>query len=173
MEKVFELLNSQGAFVSKYGLIIGIIAVMLGIGTTYITCALGVAYPAFMSFLALESDGADDDKQWLTYWVIFGIFNVVDQWSGFILHFIPFYFFLKLAFLVFLFHPSTLGATKIYNAYILPYMEKYESQIKAAEQKLSKVGEGFSDLSNKAKSKVMGGDASSAPASEEASKKED
>ena len=61
----------------------------------------------------------------------------------------------------------------IYNAYILPYMEKYDTQIRAAEAKLNKVGEGFSDLSNKAKNKVMGsGDGAQAPATEE-SKKED
>ena len=122
MEKVLELLNNQGAFFSKYGLLLGVAAVFLGIGQTYITVALGVAYPAFMSFLALETVERDDDKQWLTYWVIFGLFNIVDQWSGFILRFIPFYFVIKLCFLVWLFHPSTLGATIIYNTYVLPMM---------------------------------------------------
>ena len=156
MEKVFELLNDKGAFLSKYGLWIGMAAVFLGIGQTYITVALGVAYPAFMSFLALESDGADDDKQWLTYWVIFGLFNIVDQWSGFILHFIPFYFVFKLCFLVFLFHPSTKGATTIYNAYILPTVNKYEDQIAAAEARLSQITDKASGFANTAKSSVMG-----------------
>ena len=156
MEKVLDLLNHQGAFVSKYGLFIGMAAVFLGIGQTYITVALGVAYPAFMSFLALESNGSDDDKQWLTYWVIFGLFNIVDQWSGFILHFIPFYFVFKLCFLVYLFHPSTRGATTIYNAYILPTMEKYEPQISAAELKLSQITDKASGLVTQTKNKVMG-----------------
>ena len=34
---------------------------MFGVGASYITTAIGVAYPAFMSFLALESDAKDDD----------------------------------------------------------------------------------------------------------------
>ena len=122
---------------------------MLGIGNTYITCLLGVAYPCFMSFLALESKGADDDKQWLTYWVVFGIFNIIDQFAGFILTFIPFYFFLKLIFLVWLFHPISNGATVVYNAYILPNMKQYEKHIQAIEK-------GAADMADAAKSKVEG-----------------
>jgi len=89
----------------QYSLLAGIMAVMFGVGSTYITNLIGVAYPAFMSFMALESVGTEDDKQWLTYWVCFGAFNIIDQFAGVILTFIPFYYFLKLGFLVYLFHP--------------------------------------------------------------------
>jgi len=89
----------------QYGLLAGIMAVMFGVGSTYITNLIGVAYPAFMSFMALESVGTEDDKQWLTYWVCFGAFNIIDQFAGVILTSIPFYYFLKLGFLVYLFHP--------------------------------------------------------------------
>ena len=107
----------------------GIVCVLLGVGSTYITMAIGVAYPCFMSFIALESKGTGDDKQWLTYWVVFGLLNIVDQWTGFILSFIPFYFALKLFFLIFLMHPSTKGATVVYNTYILPGMQQMEGHI--------------------------------------------
>ena len=46
----------------QYTLVGMVVLVMLGIGQTYITNVIGVAYPAFMSFMALESDGLDDDK---------------------------------------------------------------------------------------------------------------
>ena len=114
---------------TRYAMYAGIACVMLGIGSSYITVAIGVAYPVFMSFIALESEGGEDDKQWLTYWVVFGLLNIVDQWSGFILAFIPFYFFLKLCFLIFLMHPSTKGATMVYNTYILPGMNQVEGHI--------------------------------------------
>ena len=46
----------------RYILWTSIVAVMLGVGQTYITQIIGVAYPAFMSFAALKSEGMDDDK---------------------------------------------------------------------------------------------------------------
>jgi receptor expression-enhancing protein 5/6 len=113
----------------------GVVCVMLGIGQTYLTQVIAVLYPAFMSFIALESDTAGDDKQWLTYWVVYGVFNILDQFVGFILAFIPFYYFLKLAFLLWCMHPATQGATIVYDTYILPYYNEYEGQINEIERK--------------------------------------
>ena len=148
MEKVAGALGLTVDQLSKYTLYVGILCVMLGIGDSYITTAIAVAYPCFMSFLALESEGVDDDKQWLTYWVVFGLFNILDHFAGFILTFIPFYYFLKLIFMVWLFHPATTGATVIYNVYILPNMKQYEKHIIAGEKALS-------DAANRAKETVQ------------------
>ena len=156
MEKVAAMTGLSPGQISRYGLVAGIALVMLGIGNTYITCLLGVAYPCFMSFLALESDGADDDKQWLTYWVVFGLFNILDQFAGFILTFIPFYFFLKLVFLVWLFHPSSQGATIIYNNYILPNMQQYEKHIAAVESKVAGAAAGLKDKAESVAASVTG-----------------
>ena len=120
LQKVADTLGMPVKSLMQYAMWTSVAFVMLGIGQTYITNVVGVAYPAFQSFRALESSGMDDDKQWLTYWVCFGAFNILDQFAGIILSFIPFYFFLKCGFLIYLFHPSTLGATTVYNNFILP-----------------------------------------------------
>ena len=104
--------------VLQYIMVLGILFIVFGIGQAILTNLIGVAYPVFMSFYALESDGDDDDKQWLTYWVVFGAFSIADQFAGFILRFIPFYYVLKVATLIWLFHPATQGATFVYNNYI-------------------------------------------------------
>ena len=156
MEKITEATGLNAQQISKYGLYLGVVLVMFGIAGPYITCLLGVAYPAFMSFLALESDGADDDKQWLTYWVVFGMFNILDHFSGWILAFIPFYFFLKLAFLVFLFHPDTKGATTIYNKYILPSVEDYDAKLRELEQNVKNLGGEVMNKIDEAKEAVTG-----------------
>ena len=137
MDIVKQIAGATGVPIKQlmqYGLIGGVLFVMFGVGQSYITNVLGVAYPAFMSFVALESEGTEDDKQWLTYWVCFGAFNIVDQFAGIILQFIPFYYFLKLGFLVYLFHPTTMGATTVYNNVLLPHMKEYEDKIKEVEK---------------------------------------
>ena len=103
--------------------------IMFGVGSSLLTNMLGVAYPAFRSFRALESDGADDDKQWLTYWVVFGTITIMDQFAGIILSFIPFYYVLKVSLLIWMFHPSTLGSTTLYDSFILPTIRQYQGTI--------------------------------------------
>ena len=87
--------------------------------------AFGIVYPAFKSFEALEAGGEDVLKLWLTYWVCFAAFMIVDQLVGKLLlkHILPFYFFIKLAFLIYLFHPETLGASKVYLHIVQPMMK--------------------------------------------------
>ena len=123
-------LNKSQIF--QYGLVGGVLFVLLGVGNVFITTLLGLAYPAFMSFVALETEEKDDDKQWLTYWVCYGVFSIIDQFAGIILSFIPFYFFLKLAFLVYLFHPKTKGALMVYTNYVSPFVKSYRAKVEAA-----------------------------------------
>ncbi len=134
---------SQASGLPKKSVLQGVMGLMVmfivfGVGASLLTNVIGVAYPAFMSFIALESDGADDDKQWLTYWVVFGAFTIADQFAGIILSLIPFYYVMKVAFLIWMFHPSTVGAITVYNNFLLPFVKKYEGHIDEFEKKVEK-----------------------------------
>ena len=45
---------------------------------------VGFLYPAYCSIKALESSVKNDDTQWLTYWVVFAFFSVVEYFADFI-----------------------------------------------------------------------------------------
>jgi receptor expression-enhancing protein 5/6 len=89
--------------------------IVLGLASSLITNILGFLYPAYKSIQAMNTDGMGDDKQWLTYWIVFSLFSVIDNNFEFILELIPFFHLIKLLFLFYLFHPGYNGAEKVYN----------------------------------------------------------
>lgn len=127
--KIIEHHTGVPASIILIGLGVCCAFVLIGILEVYITNIVGILYPAYCSIKAIESVGADDDKQWLTYWVVFGLFSILDLFSGFILRFIPFYFFVKLIFLIWLFMPNMKGATFVYDKFLIKYFKKYESEM--------------------------------------------
>jgi len=94
----------SGVIVAGAGLVLSIITLFV-FGATILTLAITVLYPAAKSIQALETEHTEDDKEWLTYWIIFGIFTLLDDFAGFILNMIPYFFWLRLAFFVYLFAP--------------------------------------------------------------------
>ena len=105
-----------------------VIAIAFDICASGCTCVIGVAYPTIQSILALETNAKDDDRQWLTYWSIYGILAAFDQIS-FITSRIPYYFFLKVCILIWLSSPSTNGATTVYTNVVSPLLKKYSAQL--------------------------------------------
>ncbi|EQC42019.1 hypothetical protein SDRG_00864 [Saprolegnia diclina VS20] len=116
-------------------LVAGVLLFVIG-GASLISNLVGFIYPAYMSFKALNTDNSNDDTQWLTYWVVYSAFNLTEQFTDIFLSWIPFYFFLKIAFLVYCYHPSTLGANTIYQSLIkpnlMPQVEKIDAALKKA-----------------------------------------
>lgn len=134
VKKISEATGAPQKTVLQGMLGLVIMFIVFGVGSSLLTNVIGVAYPAFMSFVALESEGTDDDQMWLTYWVCFGCFSILDQFAGILLRLIPFYYVLKVAFLVWLFHPSSQGALTIYKSFILPFVEQYGGHIESFEK---------------------------------------
>jgi receptor expression-enhancing protein 5/6 len=121
-------------------LIICSIFCFINIFSKYITCIVGVVLPAYWSIKAIESPQYDDDKQWLTYWAIYGLFTLLDQFANIILRIFPFYFIFKIIFLIWCFMPNTIGALFIYNKFVGPYFKKYEEQIDKKIEKFIQEG---------------------------------
>ena len=41
---------------------------------------------------AIDSEEKDDDTQWLTYWVVYAAFGLIEYFTDILLSWIPFYF---------------------------------------------------------------------------------
>lgn len=119
---------------------------LLGYGAELITDVIGMFYPMYMSFKALETKGAEDDKVWLTYWVVFAVWKVLDEWVYFLFAWIPCYYTVKLAMLISLFHPHYKLAARIYDQGIRPFIIKHQQDIEASMTKMGEVASVASQL---------------------------
>jgi len=86
--------------------------------------AIGFAYPAYASLVALDSPIATQNSQisnLLRYWVVYAFVSVGDFFSGRLFRYIPFYWLAKMAFLVWCLVPvENNGTTVVYEKVIRP-----------------------------------------------------
>ena len=62
-------------------IVILVIAIALDIFASGCTTMIGVVYPTIRSIIALESADKNDDTQWLTYWSIYGLLALLDEFT--------------------------------------------------------------------------------------------
>ena len=65
--------------------------------TKYWALILYILRFCHVSCKAIDSPEKDDDTQWLTYWVVYAVFGIMEYFTDLILSWIPFYFLAKVS----------------------------------------------------------------------------
>ena len=81
-----------------------------------ITFVYGVCVPSYHSMGALKNTIDDEDTQWLSYWLFFSMFMIVEKILPFLVRMIPLYYEIKLLFLAWLVHQR--GALIMYKKFL-------------------------------------------------------
>jgi len=122
LTKLSESSKIDKAFIAiAIALLPVLFSLLFGYGK-FVIDLIGFVYPVYGSIKAIESKDAAEDTQWLTYWLLFSVFKMLEQVADVLISNIPFYFVSKVLFLIWCYYPSTKGATVIYNAVIKPYV---------------------------------------------------
>jgi len=117
---------------------------VVGYASGFIVALLGFLYPAYASVKAIESTQKDDDTQWLTYWVVYSAFSIIEFFSDIFLSWFPLYFLFKCIFLCWCMAPfSWNGSEFIYRKFIGPFVMKHSSE---ADDLLSEAAKVAKDL---------------------------
>ncbi|XP_012235366.1 receptor expression-enhancing protein 5 isoform X1 [Linepithema humile] len=103
------------------------IYLVFGLGQQLVCNIVGFVYPAYQSMKALESSNKEDDTKWLTYWVVFAVFTIVEFFSEYIVCWFPVYWLFKCIFYVWLMAPTEYnGSLILYRRIIRPKFIQYQ-----------------------------------------------
>uniref|UniRef100_A0A8C0W714 Receptor expression-enhancing protein n=1 Tax=Castor canadensis TaxID=51338 RepID=A0A8C0W714_CASCN len=123
-----------------------------------VVLVFGMLYPAYASYKAVKTKNIREYVRWMMYWIIFAIFmaaetftDVFISWSGTgvgglwgrggPLHLapdslaplcsdrFPFYYEIKMAFVLWLLSPYTKGASLLYRKFVHPSLSRHEKEI--------------------------------------------
>ncbi|KAM7389653.1 hypothetical protein PAMP_023616 [Pampus punctatissimus] len=67
--------------------------------------------------------------KWMMYWIVFALFTTAETATDLLLSWFPFYFELKIAFVIWLLSPYTKGSSVLYRKFVHPTLSNKEKEI--------------------------------------------
>jgi len=89
----------------------------------------GMLYPAYNSYKAVKAASLREYVRWIMYWVVFAIFSTVETFTDIFLSWFPFYYTVKVLFVMWLSLPYFKGSTLLYRKLIHPNLSRREQEI--------------------------------------------
>eukprot|EP00092_Neocalanus_flemingeri_P011590 GFUD01012491.1.p1 GENE.GFUD01012491.1~~GFUD01012491.1.p1 ORF type:complete len:231 (-),score=77.61 GFUD01012491.1:171-863(-) len=111
-------------------LAVSFLSLVIGFGAGLLSRVVGFLYPAYESVKALHFKEKDKEKRWLTYWVVFSFFHVLEFFSDHLVWWVPFYWLVKTIFFGWCMAPiGQNGSMVIYTLVIKPLYSKHHEDI--------------------------------------------
>ena len=92
----------------------------VGWGNDFLCNLIGFIYPAYATANTFERSVK---VEWLVYWIIYSLLNLIQYFKNQLLFWIPFYSLFKCVFLIWLMVSD--GTNVIYNRFLKPFILKY------------------------------------------------
>ncbi|NWY06272.1 REEP4 protein, partial [Nothoprocta ornata] len=67
--------------------------------------------------------------RWMMYWIVFAIFMATETFTDIFISWFPFYYEIKMAFVIWLLSPYTRGASLLYRKVVHPTLSRKEQEI--------------------------------------------
>ncbi|XP_038997363.1 HVA22-like protein a [Hibiscus syriacus] len=88
----------------------------------WVNCSLLLnSQTSYASVRAIESESRADDREWLTYWVLYSMLTLLELSFARVIEWIPIWSFAKLIFTCWLVIPYFSGASYVYEHYLRPF----------------------------------------------------
>ncbi|XP_060096090.1 receptor expression-enhancing protein 2 isoform X2 [Heteronotia binoei] len=94
-----------------------------------VVLVFGTLYPAYSSYKAVKTKNVKEYVKWMMYWIVFAFFTTAETLTDIILSWFPFYFELKIAFVIWLLSPYTKGSSVLYRKFVHPTLSNKEKEI--------------------------------------------
>ncbi|NWS08092.1 REEP4 protein, partial [Motacilla alba] len=69
--------------------------------------------------------------RWMMYWIVFALFMAAETFTDLLISWLPFYYEVKMAFVIWLLSPYTRGASLLYRRFVHPALARREKDIDA------------------------------------------
>lgn len=94
-----------------------------------VVLVFGMLYPAYASYKAVKTKNIREYVRWMMYWIVFALFMAAETFTDIFISWFPFYYEVKMAFVLWLLSPYTKGASLLYRKFIHPSLSRHEKEI--------------------------------------------
>jgi len=105
-----------------------VLLIAAGVCSDFLAEVIGTVYPAYVSLrlISAPSVSQQDKTQWLSYWVIFSLYDILSYFEEYLFSWLPLFDLFKVAFFVWLFLPNTRGAEQVYRIVFQPLLARFD-----------------------------------------------